>query len=111
MERKEGDEKGIGLIKDRVINDLQVMEMARKMYGIEKLELYNAHEISTADTFTYPYERTYSFTHTVKDGKVTSEQAEYIVTNHGRQYYSMLPPYVVVTLIKGLAKMFGLTKK
>lgn len=110
MERKEGDEKGIDLIKDRVITDLQVMEMARKMYGIYKFELYNAVPFDSADKLTYSFERTYSFKHEIHGSEVISTKTEYIVEDHGKKYYSMLPPYVVVRFIKELAKMFGFQK-
>jgi hypothetical protein len=110
MESKEGDEKGIGLIKDRVINDFQVMEMAHKMYGIEKIELFNALDVETADKFSYDFERTKAFTHKIEGEKVISTNCEYIAEDHNKSYYSMFPPYVVVSFIRELAKVFGLTK-
>jgi adenylate kinase family enzyme len=110
MERKEGDEKGIALIKDRIITDLQVMEMARKMYGIEKIELYNSVEASVADKYTYEFDRTAAYYHEYKDGKVVSTKKDFEVEDHGVKYVSMMPPWVVVQFIRELSRMFGLTK-
>ena len=110
MVEKEGDEHGIGLIADRVVLDTQVMDMARKMYGIQKIELYNSVEASLADTYTYEFDRTAAYYHEYKDGKVVSTKKDFEVEDHGVKYVSMRPPWVVVQFIRELSRMFGLTK-
>lgn len=108
MERKEGDEKGIELIKDRINTDLDVMDIARQMYGIPKIELSSSLETSNMDEYTFDYERTKSWKHKVINGKVVSTKQEYVFSEHGKTYCTVTPPWVVVNFIRYLAEFCGL---
>ncbi len=103
---KEGDEKGLENIKERVINDLELMKLVRKMYGIPKIEIYNAIEASKVKDLVEDYELTKSYRYEVKDDKVKTIKEPYKVAVQGREYYSLRPEPVVVQLIKQLFEVF-----
>lgn len=106
LEKKEGDDKGISIIEDRIIKDLQLMDMARKMHGITRIELYNALEVSKADKYINDFEKTYEYSHKFINGKVESFTDPFIVQDHGKKYVSMIPAPVVVQFIRELARVF-----
>ncbi len=107
LEKKEGDEKGISLIEGRIEDDLDLMDMARGMYGIPKIELYNAIEADKAGEYCDEYELTREFVHREDNGEVVSEAREFVVDVDGKKYVSFMPEPVIVSLVKQLAKILG----
>lgn len=107
LEKKEGDEKGIGLIEKRIEDDLDLMEMARNMYGIPKIELYNAIEADKVDQYCDDYEMTKEFEHNVVDGKVVSKGRDFYFDVNGVKYSSFMAEPVVVSMVRQLVKILG----
>lgn len=108
MVEKEGDEKGIGLIADRVVTDIQVMEMARKMYGLPKIEIFNSLEVDKALDYADEYEFTVEHVFDYVDGEVKHTTKPFTVTENGKEYYSLVPAPVFVSMVKQLCDVFGL---
>jgi len=108
MIRKEGDEKGIEIIADRIMADMEMMEMARKMHGIRRVELFNSLEKDQANKYYDDYEMTKMFTYKVKDGVVQKVCSDYEFQEGEKIYFSLTQAPVVVQLIKGLVKELGL---
>ncbi|HQG57970.1 MAG TPA: hypothetical protein PLX79_03285 [Candidatus Dojkabacteria bacterium] len=104
---KEGDNLGIQAIKERIENDLDLTEMARKMYGIPRIELYNSIETSLGEKYANEYELTPVTTYSQdKDGSVKRDSELYTCNDHGKAYYSFVPGAMVAQLIKHLADLF-----
>ena len=108
MVAKEGDEKGIELIRKRIETDLDLMDYARKIYGIPAIEIYNAIELDKADEYSVPYERTQITKLNCEEGKIKRENSEYVIEIDDRKYigFVQIPP--VVQLIKQLVKVLNL---
>ncbi len=103
---KEGDEKGLENIKERIINDFELMEIVRKMYGIPKIELYNAIEVDKAKDLVEDYEVTKSYRYELENNKVNILKEPYKIAVQGKEFYSLRPEAVVVQLIKQLFEVF-----
>lgn len=106
---KEGDELGIENIKDRIVGDLDLMEKARSMYGIEKIEIYNSLEKEKALDYVDDYELTkeYSFEKD-KNGYIKKIEKPFAIKDNGKEYISLLPAPALVQLIKQLVVKLGL---
>jgi hypothetical protein len=108
MVMKEGDEAGIEPLKGRILADVEVMKRARKLYGIPKIELYNSLESDKAFDYIDEYETTSACSYTLNDDKtVEIHKSSWEVHEDGKTYFSLLPPAVVVQLVKQLAKQLG----
>lgn len=109
MVTKEGDHLGMEPIKDRVLADIEVMKRARKLYGIPTLELYNSLDKDKALDYVDEYEITSAceYTHD-EQGNVTIHKKLWEVVDGEKEYYSLLPPAVVIQLVKQLAKKLGM---
>ena len=106
---KEGDELGIENIRERIIDDLNLMEQARKMYGIEKVEIYNSLEKEKALDYVDDYELTKEFVfNKEKDGSVSKKAKPFSVMDDGKEYISLLPAPALIQLIKQLVVKLGL---
>ena len=106
---KEGDELGIENIKERIIDDLALMEQARNMYGIEKIEIYNSLEKEKALEYVDDYELTkeYSFERD-EEGNVKKIEKPFSIEDDGKEYISLLPAPALTQLIKQLVVKLGL---
>lgn len=108
MVTKEGDHLGIETIKSRILADIGVMERARKLYGIPKIELFNSLEKEKALQYVDEYECTSGCTYTHDEaGKVEIHKDIWTVQDGKDEFYSLLPPAVVVQLVKQLARVLG----
>lgn len=108
MVKKEGDEFGLEPIKDRIIMDNQLMERARSLYGVPKIELYNALEADKTLNYVNDYEVTQEFYYELdKDGKIITNAKMWELEEDGKKYNSLLPSSVVVQLIRQLHHVFG----
>lgn len=111
MVQKEGDEFGIGPIKDRLEMDEKLMERAFSLYGIPKILLRNSLPVKEAEKFVDDYEITpeYSYQWSEKEKKVKIIEKPWILLDdQGVESYSLLAPPVVVSLIKQTAEVLPL---
>lgn len=111
MVRKEGDEKGIAPIKERLKKDGLLVERANSLYGIPKIFLRNSISVKEAKNFVDDYEITpgYDYEWDEKAKIVKIKEKPWIVLDDEKiQSYSLLPPPVVVSLIKQMVKVLNL---
>jgi len=111
MVSKEGDELGIEPIRKRLEMDGKLIERSFSLYGIPKILLRNSLPVKEAKTFVDDYEITpeYSYQWSEKEKKVKIIEKPWIVLDdEGIESYSLLPPPVVVSLIKQIAEALSL---
>jgi len=111
MVTKEGDEQGIAPIKERLDKDEMLMKEAYKLQGIPKVLLRNSIPADKTKDITDDYEITpeYVYNFDEKTGKVeTIEKAWEVKDDEGTVCNSLMPPPVVVSLIKQLVKVLGI---
>lgn len=109
--QKEGDEKGIKSIKKRLKKDEKLIEQAFSLYGIPKVFLRNSVPQSLAKDYLDDYEITpeYYYQWDEKNKKVKVLEKPWIVSDDEKKpSYSLLPPPVVVSLIKQIVKVLDI---
>lgn len=109
--QKEGDELGIEPIKERLKMDKKLLEMAFSLYGIPKILLRNTVPAKEAQNFIDDYEITpqYDFEWSEKEKKIKTKETPWIILDDdGKESYSLLPPPVVVSLIKQMVEVLNL---
>jgi hypothetical protein len=110
MVTKEGDELGIEPIKARLDKDGQLMGQIAKMHGVSKIYLRNSIPKDKVAEHYDDYEMTPEYHYSV-DGsgnvQVTEKPWE-VLNDEGVACNSLMPPPVVVALIKQLVKVLGL---
>ena len=105
MMPKEGDSQGIEPIRERLELDDKIMSQLLKLHGIPKVYLRNA--IPTADKDKVDdYEITpgYSFEKDNENNVKVNESQWIIKDDEGKDSYSLLPPPIVISLIKQLVE-------
>ncbi|MDO8663687.1 MAG: nucleoside monophosphate kinase [Candidatus Wildermuthbacteria bacterium] len=108
---KEGDEKGIGPIKERLKVDGLLIEKAAALHGVQKVFLRNSVPVKAAKDYIDDYEITpgYVFNWDSKKKKVEIKEEPWVVKDdEGVDSYSLMPPPVVVSLIKQIVQVLGL---
>ena len=111
MVKKEGDESGIEPIRDRLKTDGELIERAFSLHGIPKILLKNSVPADKAKELVDDYELTpaYDYHWDEKQGKViTTEKPWQVLDDDGNLCYSLMPPPVVVSLIKQMVKVLNL---
>ena len=111
MITKEGDELGIEPIRERLNKDEVLIKQAMLLQGIPKVFLRNCIPIDKVKEFTDDYEITpeYSYTFSEKENKVeTTEKPWEVLDDEGVTVNSLMPPPVVVSLIKQLVTTLGI---
>jgi adenylate kinase family enzyme len=111
MVSKEGDELGIEPIRERLETDGKLMERAFTLQGIPKIVLRNSIPVDKAEEFVNDYELTPAYDYQInkESGKVeVVEKPWQIEDDDGIPSYSLMPPPVVVSLIKQMADVLGL---
>jgi adenylate kinase family enzyme len=111
MVRKEGDEKGITPLKERLKKDEVLIERAISLYGVPKIFLRNSIPVKKAKDFIDDYEITpiYDYEWDKKTKIVRIKEKPWVVLDDdGVPSYSLLPPPVVVSLIKQMVEVLGL---
>lgn len=105
MIRKEGDEKGIEPIKERLKMDEKLIEHAFKLYGIPKILVRNAIPIDKADQYVADYEITPEYQYEVIDqNKVQVKEVPWVIRDDkGIKSYSLLAPPAVVSFLAQIA--------
>ncbi len=109
MVQKEGDEMGVEPIKPRLEKDQKLMEKAFSLYGIPKILLRNDIPVENKDDVD-DYELTPSYKYKKKEnGEIETIESSWIIKNEeGDKFYSLMPPPVVVSLIKQLVYKLNL---
>ena len=109
MVTKEGDELGIAPIKERLDKDEMLIKEAYSLQGIPKVLLRNSIPVDEAKDAADDYEITPEYSYTEKDGKAEVHEKPWEVKDDtGVASNSLLPPPVVVSLIKQLVKALDL---
>jgi adenylate kinase family enzyme len=111
MVTKEGDELGIEPIKERLDKDEMLIKEAYKLRGIPKVLLRNSIPADKAKDFADDYEITpeYVYEFDEKENKViTYEKPWEVKDDEGVLSNSLMPPPVVVSLIKQLVQVLGI---
>ncbi len=111
MIQKEGDEAGIGPIKARLEKDEELIKKAFALHGIPKILLRNSIPVEKAKEFIDDYEITpeYSYQWSVKSKKVkVIEKPWQFPDDQGVSFYSLMPPPVVVSLLKQMVDVLNL---
>jgi adenylate kinase family enzyme len=111
MVAKEGDELGIGPIRSRLETDDQIFKLLMGLQGVPKVYLRNSIPVSQAGEYVDEYELTpeYVYTRDAATGKITTSEKPWIIKDDdGAPSYSLLPPAIVVSLIKQVAQVLGL---
>jgi len=104
MVTKEGDELGIGPIKQRLELDGKLIKQAFSLYGIPKILLRNSVPVNKAKDYLDDYEITPEYVYSKKGNDIGVEEKPWQVQDdEGESSYSLMPPPVVVSLIKQLA--------
>lgn len=111
MIEKEGDKLGIEAIRKRLKVDEKLMEKALSLQGVSKVLLRNCVPVKEASKYVDDYEITpefnYRFNKKTKKVEVI-EKPWKIVDDQGVLSYSLLPPPVVVSLIKQIVRVLNL---
>ncbi len=111
MVRKEGDEAGIKPLKERLKKDDKLIKQALALYGIPKVLLRNAIPQRSAADFVDDYELTpeYYYQLDEKNKKVIVKEKPWLFLDDEKDpSYSLLPPPVVVSLIKQISDILNL---
>lgn len=111
MARKEGDELGIELIKERLELDEKLLKRAFSLHGIPKVLLRNSVPVDMAKDFVDDYELTpeYVYEWDDKNKKVRIIEKPWTVADEdGILSYSLMAPAVAVSMIKQLVKVLNL---
>ncbi len=111
MVQKEGDELGIEPIRKRLETDEKLIKQAFSLYGIPKVLLRNSVPTDKAKDFVDDYEITpeYSYQKDKKSEEIKKNEKPWqILDDNGAPCYSLMPPPVVVSLIKQITKVLGL---
>lgn len=108
---KEGDELGIEPIKERLNKDEMLIKEAFNLQGVPKVLLRNSVPVAKADEFVDDYEITpeFSYKYNEKTGSVeTLEKPWEVEDDEGVLSNSLMPPPVVVSLIKQMVKWLNI---
>lgn len=109
MVTKEGDEFGIEPIKERLKTDEELMVKATGLYGVPKIFLRNSVPIQKANELLDSYEITPEYTYELQGKDIRlGEKLWQVVDDDGVVSYSLMPPAVVVSLIKQLVEALGI---
>ncbi len=106
MVAKEGDELGIESIRERLKTDKELMKKAFSLYGIPKVLLRNSIPVDKSKDYVDNYEITPEFVYEWNGERVkVSERPWEIKDEKGKNSYSLMPPPVVVSLIKQIVEV------
>lgn len=110
MTKKEGDEGGLELIKNRLEKDEELIKAAFKLHGIPKILLRNHVPTVKARTYFDFYELTpeYYFQLTIKGNVKVKKKSWTVKDDNELESYSLLAPPVVVSMIKQLVEVLNL---
>ncbi|MCG2690137.1 nucleoside monophosphate kinase [Candidatus Parcubacteria bacterium] len=105
LSSKEGDELGIEPIRDRLETDEALMKKAFSLYGVPKVLLRNSVPVEKAKEYLDDYEITPEFKYKLQGKEIIIEESPWQVKDdQGVDAFSLMPPPVVVALIKQLVE-------
>ena len=100
---------GIGPLRDRLQTDENLIRQAFSLYGIPKVLLRNSVPASEAAGYVDDYEITPEYNYKLENGQVQiTEKPWQVKDDEGVESYSLMPPPVVVSLIKQLVDALGI---
>lgn len=105
MVTKEGDEKGLELIKDRLTADDGLIRETMKLYGVPKIYLRNSVPVDEVSNYVDEYELTKNkeFKWNEKLERIETKDVEWVINDDdGVPSYSLYAAAVVVQFIKQL---------
>ena len=107
MVAKEGDELGIEPIRERLATDDKISHQLKQAHGIDKVFLRNSIPVKFAKKIVDDYEITPGYEYRLeKSGAVKTLELPWTVKDDaGTVSYSLLPPAVVVPMIKQMANL------
>lgn len=111
MVTKEGDELGIEPIRKRLETDEILIKRAFSLYGIPKVLLRNSIPADKVEEYTDDYEVTPEFVYNWNEEKGEVEVTEKpweVPNDEGVTSNSLMPPPVVVSMIKQMVEVLGL---
>ncbi len=109
LSAKEGDELGIEPIRDRLETDEELMKKTFALHGVPKVLLRNSVPVEKAKEYLDDYEITPEFKYSQQGKEIIIEESPWQVKDdQGVDSYSLMPPPVVVALIKQLVEALGL---
>ncbi|MBI1866630.1 MAG: hypothetical protein HYS02_02575 [Candidatus Staskawiczbacteria bacterium] len=115
MTTKEGDELGIEPIRERLNKDELLIKQAESLQGIPKVFLRNCIPVQIVKDFVDDYEITPEYSYTFNENppaggsKVKANEKPWeVLDDQGVVSNSLMPPPVVVSLIKQLVKALGI---
>lgn len=105
MTTKEGDKLGVEPIKERLRTDEKLIKQALSLYGIPKVLLRNSVPVDKAKNLVNDYEITPEYSYQLDKNRVKIIEKPWQINNdNGDPCYSLMPPPVVVSLIKQLVE-------
>jgi adenylate kinase family enzyme len=106
MVAKEGDEQGIEPIRARLEKDEELIKKALSLYGIPKVLLRNSVPVEKAKEYIDDYEITPEYEYDLKEnGEIGIIEKHWEIDNdQGVPSYSLMPPPVVVSMIKQMVE-------
>lgn len=110
MVQKEGDEQGIEPIRSRLEKDEMLIKEAYNLQGIPHVMLRNSIPVEKIKEVTDDYEITPEYSYKENsDGSIETQEKPWQVNDdEGQACNSLMPPPVVVSLIKQLVQVLGL---
>ena len=109
MIQKEGDEVGIKLIRERLNKDQELINKAFSLHGVPKILLRNSVPVDKAEELIDDYEVTPEYSYELDGEKVKIIKKPWrFYDDHGNLSYSLMPPPVVVSMIKQMVEILNL---
>jgi len=110
MITKEGDKDGLESIRERLNKDQLLIDKTISIHGVSKILLRNAVPVPQAKKYFDDYEITPMYSYELdNEGKVVVKESPWIIKDdEGEEVYSLLPPAVVVMLLKQLTSALKL---
>jgi adenylate kinase family enzyme len=104
MVRKEGDEKGLKAIRERLDRDEKLIRQAFDLYGVPKILIRNHVPVSVGKKEFDTYEITPKFDFKLtKNGKIKTVETPWVVKDdNGVDSYSLMAPAAVIGFVKQL---------
>ena len=105
MVTKEDDELGIKPIRQRLDLDEKLIKQAFSLHGIPKVLLRNSVPVDKASEYLDDYEITPEYVYSKQGDNIKAKEKPWQVEDdEGVSSYSLMPPPVVVSLIKQLVR-------
>lgn len=105
MVAKPGDEVGVAALMERMERDFKLMNLARKLHGVPRIEVFNGVPKDIAYEYFQDYEITPEYHYEYKDGQVKITTTPWQVTEDGVTYVSLLAAPVLVQFVLHLIKL------